>query len=75
MISLNHGIFLVSQFVLIYITKSLFKQKNQGFFISQNRFYDIKNRFGYIEFDFVISQRGGFIVHTGLFQDFINNNH
>ena len=29
---------------------------------------------GYIQFDFVISQSGVFIVHTGLFQDFINNN-
>ena len=46
-------------------------KKNQVyFFISQNRFCDIKNSFGYIKFDFVISQTGVFIVHTGLFQDF-----
>ena len=31
-------------------------------------------RFRYIKFDFMISQSGGFIVHTGHFQDFINNN-
>ena len=42
--------------------------------VSQNRFCDIKNGFGYIKFDFVISQSGGFIVHTSLFQNFINNN-
>ena len=59
----------------IYITKSILYTKNQVYIlISQNRFCDIKNRFGYIKFDFVISQSGGFIVHTGLFQDFINNN-
>ena len=59
----------------LYITKAIFYTKNQVYFsISQNRFCDIKNRFGYIKFDFVISQSGGFIVHTGLFQDFINNN-
>ena len=79
MISLNHAGFLVSYF-FIYVTKSNFytkkkKKKNQVYFLkSQNRFCDIQNRFGYIKFDFVISQSGGFIVHTGLFQDFINNN-
>ena len=73
-ISLNHGGFLVSHFFLyIYITKSIFYTKNQVyFFISQNRFCDIKNRFGYIKFDFVISQSGGFIVAykslSGLYQ-------
>ena len=64
-------------FFFIYITKSIFflYKKNQVyFFISQNRFCDIKNRFAYIKFDFVISQSGGFTVHTGVFQDFINNN-
>ena len=63
-------------FLYIYITKSNFyTKKNQVYFlISQNRFCDIKNRFAYIKFDFVISQSGGFTVHTGLFQDFINNN-
>ena len=60
----------------LYITKSIFyTKKHQVYFlISQNRFCDIKNRFAYIKFDFVISQSGGFTVHTGLFQDFINNN-
>ena len=63
MISLNHGGFLVSHFLYIYITKSILYTKNQVYFlISQNRFCDIKNRFGYIKFDFVISQSGGFIV-------------
>ena len=54
---------------LIYscITKSIFIQKIRFIFY-------IENRFGYIKFDFVISQSGGFIVHTSLFQDFINNN-
>ena len=60
-------------FFLIY-HKIDFLYKNQVYFlISQNRFCDIKNRSGYIKFDFVISQSGVFIVHTGLFQDFINN--
>ena len=60
----------------LYITKSIFyiKKIQVYFLISQNRFCDIKNRFAYIKFDFVISQSGGFTVHTGLFQDFINNN-
>ena len=65
MVSLNHGGFL-------YISQT---SKSQVYFlISQNRFCDIKNRFGYIKFDFVISQSGGggVIVHTGLFQDFIS---
>ena len=49
--------------------------KNQVYFlISQNRLCDIKNRFAYIKFDFVISQNGGFTVHNGPYQDFINNN-
>ena len=75
MISLNHGGFLVSQY-FFFITKSIFLyKKNQVYFlISQNRFCDIKDRFAYIKFDFVISQSGSFTVHTGLFQDFINNN-
>ena len=61
-----HNFFL---YIYIYIyQKSIFYTKKSGLF------YDIKNRFGYIKFDFVISQSGGFIVHTGLFQDFINNN-
>ena len=52
-----------------------YHQISQNFFDQKkSRFCDIKNRFGYIKFDFVISQSGGFIVHTGLFQDFINNN-
>ena len=62
---------------IYYITKSIFytkKKNNVYFLISQNRFCDIKSKFGYIKFDFLISQSGGFIVHTGLFQDFINNN-
>ena len=59
----------------IYHKIDFFIQKNQVYFlISQNRFCDIKNRFAYIKFDFVISQSGGFTVHTGPFQDFINNN-
>ena len=60
----------------LYVTKSIFyTKKNQVYFlISQNQFCDIKNRFAYIKFDFVISQSGGFTVHTDLFQDFINNN-
>ena len=77
MISLNHGVFLVSHsFFFFFISQSrFFIPKNQVYFlISQNRFCDIKNRLGYIKFDFVISQTGGFTVHTGLFQDFINNN-
>ena len=63
-------------FIFLSIKKSIFLYKiNQVyFFISENRFCDIKNRFAYIKFDFVISQSGGFTVHTGLFQDFINNN-
>ena len=63
-------------FFFIYILQNrFFIQKNQVYFlISQTRFCDIRNRFGYIKFDFVISQSGGFIVNTGLFQDFINNN-
>ena len=63
-------------FFFFYITKSIFLNKNIRFIflISQSRFCDIKNRFAYIKFDFVISQSGGFTVHTGLFQDFINNN-
>ena len=66
------AVILVSQ--LFYISQNRFLYKNQVYFlISQNRFCDIKNRFGYIKFDFVISQSGGFIVQTGLFQDFINN--
>ena len=65
MISLNHGGFLVSQFIFIY--------HKIDFFIQKIRFIFEKNRFGYIKFDFVISQSGGFNVHTGLFQDFINN--
>ena len=73
MISLNHEGFLVSHFFIYH--KIDFYTKNQVYFlISQNRFCDIKNRFGKVKFDFVISQSGGFIVHTGLFQDFINNN-
>ena len=65
--------------VFLYISQNrfffFFIQKNQVYFlISQNRFCDIKNRFAYIKFDFVISQSGGFTVHTGLFQDFINSN-
>ena len=62
--------------IFLYITKSIFYTKKSGLFflISHNRFCDIKNRFGYIKFDFVISQNGGFIVHTDLLQDFINNN-
>ena len=52
----------------------LYKKNQVYFLISQNRFCDIKNRFAYIKFDFVISQTGGFTVHTDLFQDFINNN-
>ena len=53
------------------ITKSIFYTKNQVYIlISQNRFCDIKNRFAYIKFDFVISRSGGFIGHTGLFQFF-----
>ena len=76
MISLNHEGFLVSHFFLyIYHKIDFLSKKIQVyFFISQNRFCDIKNRFGYIKFEFLISQSGGFIVHTGLFQDFINNN-
>ena len=69
-------------FFFIYITKSIFfyakkqktknkkktkKKKKTGLFFD---ICDIKNRFAYIKFDFVISQS----VHTGLFQDFINNN-
>ena len=64
-------------YIYIYISQNpFFIQKiiRFIFLISQNRFCDIKNRFAYIKFDFVISQRGGFTVHTGLFQDFINNN-
>ena len=63
-------------FIFLSIKKSIFLYKiNQVYFlISENRFCDIKNRFSYIKFDFVISQSGGFTVHTGLFQDFINNN-
>ena len=64
--------------IYIYIlsqNRFFFIKKNQVYFlISQNRFCDIKNRFAYIKFDFVISQSGVFTVHTGLFQDFINNN-
>ena len=75
-------VFWYHNFFFIYITKSTFflcekkkqKKKQVYFLISQNRFCDIKNRFAYIKFDFVISQSGGFTVHTGLFQDFINNN-
>ena len=64
-----HNFFYISQ------NRFCFIQKNQVYFlISQNRFCDIKNRFAYIKFDFVISQSGGFTVHTGLFQDFINSN-
>ena len=71
--------FSVSHFFFMYILQiRFFIQKIRFiiffFLISQNRFCDIKNRFGYIKFDFVISQSGVFIVHTGLFQDFINNN-
>ena len=44
----------------------IFYTKKSGLFLK-------KNRFGYIKFDFVISQSEGFNVHTGLFQDFINN--
>ena len=58
----------------LYITKSIFSyKKNQVYFLIY-RFCDIKNRFAFIKFDFVISQSGGFTVYTGLFQDFINNN-
>ena len=61
-------------FFYIYHKIDFFIQTNQVYFsISQNRFCDIKNRFAYIKFDFVISQSGVFYVHTGLFQDFINN--
>ena len=58
----------------IYHKIDFLDKKSGLFLISQNRFCDIKNRFGYIKFDFVISQSGCFIVHTGLFQDIINNN-
>ena len=64
-------------FLYIYIYHKidfLYKKNQVYFFISHNQFCDIKNRFGYIKFDFVISQSGGFIMHTGLFQDFINKN-
>ena len=72
MILLNHGGFLISQYIYIYIyiyilyiyisQYRFFIQKHHVYFlISQNRFCDIKNRFGYIKFDFVISQSGGFI--------------
>ena len=55
-------VFWYHNFVLyIYYTKN-----QVYFFISQNRFCDIKNRFGYIQFDFVMSQNGVFIVNTGL---------
>ena len=33
------------------------------FFYTKNQVY-IKNRFGYIKFDFVISQSGGFIIQV-----------
>ena len=72
-ISLNHGGFLVSHFFYIYITKSIFIQKIRFIFYITKSILWYQNRFGYIKFDFVISQSGGFIVHTGLFQDFINN--
>ena len=76
MISLNHGSFFgVTFFFYISQNRYFLYKKNQVYFlISQNRFCDIKNRFAYIKFDFVISQTGGFTVHTDLFQDFINNN-
>ena len=46
----------------IYISQiDFFIQKIGLFFISQNQFCDIKNRFGYIKFDFVISQSGGLL--------------
>ena len=65
----------ITIFFFIYHKIDIFIQKNQVYFlISQNRFCDIKNWFAYIKFDFVITQSGGFTVHTGLFQDFINNN-
>ena len=68
-------VFWYHNFFFICHKIDFFIQKNQVyFFISQNRFCDIKNRLAYIKFDFVISQSGGFTVHTGLFQDFINNN-
>ena len=70
LISLKHGGFLVSHFLLYISQDRIFIQKNQVYFF----YHKIKNRFGYIKFDFVISQSGRFIVHTGLFQDFINNN-
>ena len=61
-------------FIYIYHKMDFLYKKNQVYFlISQNQICDIKNRLAYIKFDFVISQSGGFTVHTGLFQDFINN--
>ena len=54
-------------FFYIYYKIDFYTKNQVYFFISQNRFCDIKNRFGYIKFDFVISQSGCFILHTGLF--------
>ena len=57
--------------IFFYIYHKIeFLYKKSGLFF----YHKIKNRFGYIKFDLVISQSGRFIVHTGLFQDFINNN-
>ena len=63
------GFFLVSQsqFFFIYHKIEFLYKKSVFFFF----FF---NRFAYIKFDYVMSQSGGIIVHTGLFQDYINNN-
>ena len=50
-------------FFYIYHKVDFFIQKNQVYcLLSQNRFCDIKNKFAYIKFDFVISQSGDFNV-------------
>ena len=61
-------------FFFIYISQNrFFIQKIRSIFYITKSILWYQNRFGHIKFDFVISQSGGFIVHTGLFQDFINN--